>query len=55
MMRTSQILGINRRTLYRKEREYGFISPERADSENDILLENPDTDEMTTESEYSKE
>lgn len=36
--KASQILGINRRTLYRKEREYGLISPgasESADLENE--------------------
>lgn len=53
--KAAQILGINRRTLYRKEREYGLISPEMADSENDVLLEHPDADDMTTEGEYSKE
>lgn len=29
--RASQILGINRRTLYRKEREYGFVSDEESE------------------------
>lgn len=33
--KAAQILGINRRTLYRKEREYGFVSP--GDEEPDDL------------------
>lgn len=33
--KAAQILGINRRTLYRKEREYGFIHEDAADPENE--------------------
>ena len=29
--KAAQILGINRRTLYRKEREYGFIAADASD------------------------
>lgn len=32
--KTAQILGINRRTLYRKEREYGWVSDEEPGEEN---------------------
>jgi two-component system response regulator HydG len=31
--KAAQILGINRRTLYRKEREFGFVSPESPEEE----------------------
>ncbi len=37
--KAAQILGINRRTLYRKEREYGFVD---ADAEQDADLEGLD-------------
>ena len=40
--KAAQILGINRRTLYRKEREYGLISedsPEELDERSDESLE----------------
>ena len=37
--KTSQILGINRRTLYRKEREYGFVA---ADPEMESEMQNQD-------------
>lgn len=33
--KASQILGINRRTLYRKEREYGFVSDKDGDPSED--------------------
>lgn len=33
--KTAQILGINRRTLYRKEREYGFVSENELDPDHD--------------------
>ena len=32
--KASQILGMNRRTLYRKEREYGLIAHDSPDEEN---------------------
>ena len=32
--KTSQILGINRRTLYRKEREYGFVDSDKSSTTN---------------------
>lgn len=54
--KAAQILGINRRTLYRKEREYGLINKDHPESETDLehhLGEN--SDDMTTEGEYSKE
>lgn len=37
--KAAQILGVNRRTLYRKEREYGFVSEEEstADGEEDAI------------------
>lgn len=31
--KASQILGVNRRTLYRKERDYGFVTETRSDSD----------------------
>lgn len=37
--KAAQILGINRRTLYRKEREYGFVSEGDAQVDDDILEE----------------
>ena len=33
--KAAQILGVNRRTLYRKEREYGFVAADTANSENE--------------------
>ncbi len=33
--KAAQMLGINRRTLYRKEREYGFVEDNRSDSEKE--------------------
>jgi two-component system, NtrC family, response regulator HydG len=36
--RTAQILGINRRTLYRKEREYGLIDPHPSEHDEDHEL-----------------
>jgi DNA-binding NtrC family response regulator len=33
--KAAQILGVNRRTLYRKEREYGLVSDGHFDEEND--------------------
>ena len=38
--KTAQILGINRRTLYRKEREYGWVSSDE-DMDHEIEAENP--------------
>ena len=35
--KAAQILGINRRTLYRKERDYGFVTPDAADIGDDDL------------------
>lgn len=34
--KAAQILGVNRRTLYRKEREYGFITGAEQDSDNEF-------------------
>lgn len=33
--KAAQILGVNRRTLYRKEREYGFVDPDAGDADLD--------------------
>ncbi|MEK6579391.1 MAG: sigma-54 dependent transcriptional regulator [Bdellovibrionota bacterium] len=59
--KAAQILGINRRTLYRKEREYGFVLESATDEDLDREQENlskadtsPET-ETETESEYTKE
>jgi hypothetical protein len=41
--KAAQILGINRRTLYRKEREYGFVS--ESSPETDLEDEAPESAE----------
>jgi DNA-binding NtrC family response regulator len=46
--KTAQILGIDGRTLYRKEREYGLISPENS-------FEAGEAGDDEIEAEYSKE
>jgi DNA-binding NtrC family response regulator len=33
--KAAQILGVNRRTLYRKERDYGFVTDDRHDDHRD--------------------
>lgn len=49
--KAAQILGINRRTLYRKEREYGFVSPDSPEEET-----GPQADhDADNEAEYNKE
>jgi len=62
--KAAQILGINRRTLYRKEREYGLISQDAPDTETypEHLGSHPEISEIPEiiddpeiESEYSKE
>lgn len=57
--KAAQILGINRRTLYRKEREYGLVSEHATDEDLDReqeALTGTDTDQdAAIESEYSKE
>lgn len=45
--KAAQILGINRRTLYRKEREYGLVDPNAPESDPDT---SPDTSNDTVES-----
>jgi two-component system response regulator HydG len=41
--KAAQILGINRRTLYRKEREYGFVPADAPEEE--IITNPPDSDD----------
>lgn len=55
--KAAQILGINRRTLYRKEREYGLISKDALETETypEHLDTTDERDDLDTESEYSKE
>ncbi|MES2856096.1 MAG: sigma-54 dependent transcriptional regulator [Bdellovibrionota bacterium] len=42
--KAAQILGVNRRTLYRKEREYGFVDATSADSETDAEADDSSLD-----------
>lgn len=37
--KAAQILGVNRRTLYRKERDYGFVTDDRHDGHEEFLEE----------------
>lgn len=39
--KAAQILGVNRRTLYRKEREYGFVDASADDEQDDMMDEEP--------------
>ena len=45
--KASQILGINRRTLYRKEREYGFVTNHTHDEPEHEESANLETDDRT--------
>jgi hypothetical protein len=54
--KAAQILGINRRTLYRKEREYGLISANASETHEGIDHDaNDSQDYDDIEGEYSKE
>lgn len=48
--KTAQILGINRRTLYRKEREYGFVDQDAPESEVEFTEEDAESQEETNPS-----
>ncbi len=55
--RAAQILGINRRTLYRKEREYGFVNDLEDNGERDsasvaLNSESPTQTSSVTETQY---
>lgn len=49
--KAAQILGINRRTLYRKEREFGFVSDDTADTSGDaeFMMDHDDTHHASME------
>jgi DNA-binding NtrC family response regulator len=48
--KAAQILGVNRRTLYRKEREYGFITGVGADHDHEPEVDSEADSEAETES-----